>query len=323
MTAATTATPGTRRRPVGARAASTGPILGLTVVGGALLVAGALLPWLSLYAGLDHLRGIDGTNGRILLGAGVLAAAAAPLYAAWPALWLRWGIGAIGFAASGFAAWDVSQLLGTYQQLHADPFTVASLGPGAFLALAGGLLILGTLLLPQAVGSTVASAAAASTSSSGDANDVLRAGVIVFLIGSAMIHLAVFGAHLQESTLYAAFFAFAGVAQAGLALLLAVRSRRPLLLAAVILNGLFIAVWAISRTTGLPFGPDPGVPESVTLPDVIATVEEGLVLGLALLLASRLRGALSMHRGIVRAGATALGVIALGATVLAVVAAQG
>ncbi len=45
----------------------------------------------------------------------------------------------------------LSQLLGTYQQLQADPFAVASLDTGTFVALGGALVVLGVILVPQPV----------------------------------------------------------------------------------------------------------------------------------------------------------------------------
>jgi uncharacterized membrane protein len=45
----------------------------LALGGGLLLVAGALLPWLTLYGGLHRFAGISGLYGWILLGLGVVA----------------------------------------------------------------------------------------------------------------------------------------------------------------------------------------------------------------------------------------------------------
>jgi hypothetical protein len=314
MTAATLATSG-RRPSVGRRTAAS--VTGLTLLGSAVVVTGAVLPWLSLYGGLDHLRGIDGTNGRVLIGAGVLSALVACVYAMRPSERLRWVIGALGFAASGFAAWDLSQLLGTYSQLQADPFAVAGLGPGAFLAVAGSLVVLATLLLPH----DPAARKVASTQSPNDARDVLRNGMIAFLVGAAMIHLAVIGPHLQESTLYAAFFIGAAIAQVALAVLLTVRRDRLVLTGVVALSAAFIAVWVMSRTTGLPIGPQPGVAESVSLSDVVATVQEGLTIVLAVV-ALIMGRAVSVRRSTLRFGTATLVLVGVSATMVAVLAAQ-
>ena len=52
----------------------------LGMIGGALIVAGSLMPWLSLYAGLDPISGVEGLNGRVLIGAGALIVAAGLMY---------------------------------------------------------------------------------------------------------------------------------------------------------------------------------------------------------------------------------------------------
>ena len=44
-------------------------------------------------------------------------------------------------------------------------------------------------------------------------------------------------------------------------------------------NALVLGIWALSRTTGLPFGPDPGIPEPIGLMDGLATVYEAVVVG--------------------------------------------
>ena len=35
-----------------------------------------------------------------------------------------------------------------------------------------------------------------------------------------------------------------------------------------------VAVWALSRTSGLPFGPEPGVPEEIGVPDLVSVALE-------------------------------------------------
>src|SRR5207249_75574 len=47
------------------------------LVGGALVAAGAFLPWLSLFAGLHPLRGVIGLNGRLLAAGGGVCLVAA------------------------------------------------------------------------------------------------------------------------------------------------------------------------------------------------------------------------------------------------------
>jgi hypothetical protein len=39
----------------------------------------------------------------------------------------------------------------------------------------------------------------------------------------------------------------------------------------IVANGAMVAIWAISRTTGLPVGPDPWMPEPLGALDLLAT----------------------------------------------------
>ena len=62
--------------------------------------------------------------------------------------------------------------------------------------------------------------------------------------------------------------------QLGWAVLLC-RIRNNRMLAVGIAGSLaLVAVWGLSRTTGLPFGPEPGVPEEIGLPDLVSVVLE-------------------------------------------------
>ena len=92
--------------------------------------------------------------------------------------------------------------------------------------------------------------------------------------GSALVHFAVAPEHFAEWWGFGLFFVLCAEVQLGWALLLGrIRSNR--MLAIGIAGSLaLVAVWALSRTTGLPFGPEPGVPEEIALPDVVSVVLE-------------------------------------------------
>jgi len=117
------------------------------IVGGLLLVAGTLLPWLTLFAGLRALSGLAGINGRILLAGGMLSILAGLWSLVRSGASVRWSIGLLGFALLAFTGWLSIQLITTYRSLAADPFMVAALGPGLFVALGGALLLFLTLFL--------------------------------------------------------------------------------------------------------------------------------------------------------------------------------
>jgi hypothetical protein len=99
--------------------------------------------------------------------------------------------------------------------------------------------------------------------------------------GAGLVHVAVVREHLDVSVSHGVFFAVVGLAQIGWALwaLSATSVPRPRSTALATLA--LIAVWAVSRTTGLPLGL--GGKERVGTADVLAVaLEVGLVLCVAL-----------------------------------------
>jgi hypothetical protein len=90
-------------------------------------------------------------------------------------------------------------------------------------------------------------------------------------VGAGLIHLAVIPAHLDEGWLFAAFFAAAAAFQLGWAPLHLRRPDRLVRQSGRIVNGLVVAVWLWSRFVGLPIGPEPGLPEAIGFPDLLAT----------------------------------------------------
>ncbi len=68
------------------------------------------------------------------------------------------------------------------------------------------------------------------------------------------------------------------------------RWRVPALVGAVVVSAVPLLVWAVSRTTGLPFGPEAGEPEAIGVADVMACALELTTLLIAVVLLSRGRG---------------------------------
>lgn len=108
-------------------------------------------------------------------------------------------------------------------------------------------------------------------------------------VGAAAVHFSVMGPHFAEWWAYGAFFAVAAWLQVGwgIALIAGVRSRALIGLGAVGQIGI-VVLWAVTRTTGLPFGPDILVPEQVGAADVASVVFEVLagLVAVALLLSA-------------------------------------
>ena len=113
------------------------------------------------------------------------------------------------------------------------------------------------------------------------------------LVGASAIHAAVIPSHLEEWWAAGAFFlvlATAELAAANAVVAPRAGARAPALLAAITVSIVPLAVWWVSRTVGLPFGPEAGEPEPIGVADAMACVLElvglaialGLVLGLVL-----------------------------------------
>ena len=99
---------------------------------------------------------------------------------------------------------------------------------------------------------------------------------------AGFVHFAVAPEHFAEWWGFGTFFVLCGEVQLGWAFL--VRRSRGKLSLSVGLAGslLLIVLWAASRTTGLPLGPQPGVPEPVGTADVLAIALEAVTAGACL-----------------------------------------
>jgi signal transduction histidine kinase len=99
-------------------------------------------------------------------------------------------------------------------------------------------------------------------------------------VGAAVVHSDVISSHFEESALYGWFFSLSALAQLAWGLLVARRADRALLVWGAIGNGLIVLLWVVTRTVGLPVGPQPWQAEAVGTFDVLATaLELALVAG--------------------------------------------
>ena len=97
---------------------------------------------------------------------------------------------------------------------------------------------------------------------------------VLLTLGAAFIHLAVAPAHLREYLPFGVFFLAVGSAQIVLAMELIARPTRKIAALMATANMAMIALWLVSRTVGLPFGPTPGAPETVGFEDIICNTLE-------------------------------------------------
>lgn len=213
----------------------------VTVAGGAAVVAGTVLPWLSTAAGLQVLTGLDGVNGRLLAGGG-LAAILAGLVALKRASAV-WASAMLGFALLAFSSWLLVALLGTLRELAANPLVLAQAGPGLFVTTAGAAAVFSPLLWK-------APAAPARTSTAPSALWPISLAVAAVVAG--LVHVAVSPQHMGEHLLLGAGMLAVGVAQLGLAPAVLLRPSRTTLRLAVIGNAAAIVVWALAGAGLLP-----------------------------------------------------------------------
>lgn len=121
-------------------------------------------------------------------------------------------------------------------------------------------------------------------------NTTTRAGVRVALaaaaVGAGAIHLAVAPEHLTEFPLLGAGFVASAAAQFGWAILVLRRDSPRLLRIGAVGSLLFIGVYVLSRTVGLPLGPEAFQAEPLGTADLVCCGLELLTAAGALLLAA-------------------------------------
>jgi hypothetical protein len=123
--------------------------------------------------------------------------------------------------------------------------------------------------------------------------------------GAGVIHLAFAPEHLREWLPLGVGFVVAGVLQLGWALAVVTRESRRLLWLGGVFSLAFVAVYVMSRTTGLPLGPEAFEPEGVGAADLVCCALEVPVGVAALVLARRPR---MLMRGLRMRLAAAVGV---------------
>jgi hypothetical protein len=138
----------------------------------------------------------------------------------------------------------------------------------------------------------------------------------VLSLGAAAIHFAVMPEHFAEWWAFGLFFAAIGWFEALWAVGYVTMPTRRVAALGLVVNAGTVLLWAASRTTGLPIGPEPWVPEVIGVPDMMATILELLlVLGLAVAVAGPRAGLSNARPTIGRMTA-----VTLGASVLIAVA---
>jgi hypothetical protein len=108
--------------------------------GGVLVMLGAWLPWLTMFAGLQQYRGLLGLHGHIVFAGGALAIVASIGTLRTRRRWIRSGTALLGAMLLGFIGWLLTGLAGMLQH-GLSAMLVPRAGPGLFVSLVGAALI--------------------------------------------------------------------------------------------------------------------------------------------------------------------------------------
>jgi hypothetical protein len=114
--------------------------------------------------------------------------------------------------------------------------------------------------------------------------EVVRVLLIASLLGGAALHAAVVREHVDHWPAAGLFFVVLAASGLVVGAALLRRVNAQLLLAALALSVGPLLVWLVSRTAGLPFGPEAWEPEQVGLTDSAAGLLELAAAGAALIL---------------------------------------
>src|ERR1035437_10188288 len=126
--------------PRGWRAAA-----GLTsVAAGAVILAGAFMPWVEAFAAVFRVSGVRASNGRSLAAGGALIVAAGLYQLAGGGQLARWLTGLAGFGAAGSSGYLMIQLARSMRVVGGDSMMIARGGPGLWVVAAGSVAAFAT-----------------------------------------------------------------------------------------------------------------------------------------------------------------------------------
>ncbi|MEX1218011.1 MAG: hypothetical protein WEA11_05775 [Acidimicrobiales bacterium] len=171
-------------------------------------------------------------------------------------------------------------------------------------------------------GADISQTAKAADARSGevDRDQTVRWLVAALSLSVGAIHIGYAPHHLTEDWAHGWFFLVVAAYQCLFALLIVARPRRWVWASAVAVNLLVIITWLITRTVGLPVGPEALRSESLSAPDIVCAAIEAVIvlIAAAALLFPHLLERESKERTSFRLAALALGTVAvtLGALML-------
>lgn len=142
----------------------------------------------------------------------------------------------------------------------------------------------------------------------------LRGGIAALTLGAAGIHFAMAPDHFAEWWLFGVFFVASAWVQLGIAAAVVLRPSRRLFQLGFVVQSAIVVLWVVSRTSGLPIGPDHWTAEAVAPVDSLCSgFELVTALGFAALLVPGLRSRV-VPRELAAAFVGGVAVLALGLT---------
>jgi hypothetical protein len=103
---------------------------------------------------------------------------------------------------------------------------------------------------------------------------------------AAFVHVVVCPGHFREGIVYGVFFAVAAGCQLGWSALVSARYGRWLAPAGLVGNASIVLLWMVTRTVGIPLGPEAGEVERFGMLDLLAG---GCEIGVVVLCALSIR----------------------------------
>jgi hypothetical protein len=94
---------------------------------------------------------------------------------------------------------------------------------------------------------------------------------------AGLIHLAFVGEHIHEYVPFGLFFLVSGLFQIVWAVMVFSPRSPTFFVVGLVANAATAILWAVSRTAGLPIGPEHWSPEAIGVPDVACTIFEAIV----------------------------------------------
>jgi hypothetical protein len=101
--------------------------------------------------------------------------------------------------------------------------------------------------------------------------------VATLSMAAAAVHANVTGEHFGEAFAYGVFFLACACLQGASAIAIAMHPSRKLLWCAIALNVSVVCVWTLTRSIGLPIGPNTWQPEPISAVDLLCTLVEGAI----------------------------------------------